>query len=230
MLALDMLTQSIGSRYYDFSLAFSLAEAAVETQHFVAREGELREIRANLSSNGSRRIVVLHGLGGIGKTQLAMAYAKRHRDNYSALLWLNAKDEDSVKSSFAKIARQIVREQPSTLRLANLDIDQNLDEVINAVKAWLSMSMNTHWLMICDNYDNPKVAGNTDPAALELRQYLPEAYQGSVVVTTRSKEVQLGHCIQIKKLEALQDGLVILEHASGRRNLTDGRNTKPCYI
>ncbi|KAK5111411.1 hypothetical protein LTR85_012141 [Meristemomyces frigidus] len=159
-----------GPRYKDFSLAFSLTEAAVETQHFVAREGELQEIRANLSSDGSRRIVVLHGLGGIGRTPLAIAYAKRHKDYYSALLWLNAKDEDSVKSSFVKIARMILREHPSILQLTNLDIDQDLERVIDAVKAWLSMPMNTRWLMICDNYDNPKIAGNTDPAALELRQ------------------------------------------------------------
>ncbi|KAK6425187.1 hypothetical protein LTR95_016308 [Oleoguttula sp. CCFEE 5521] len=213
-----------GPRHYDFSLAFSLAEAAVETSHFVARKSELQEIRANLISDGSRRTVVPHGLGGIGKTQLAMAYAKRYKDKYSALLWLNARDEDSVKRSFVKMAKQILRERPSALQLASLDMDQDLKKVVEAVKAWLSTAMNARWPMICDNYDNPKVPGNTDAAALELRQCLPEAYQGAVLVTTRSSEVKLGHCIQIKKLEALQDSLEILEHASGRSKLTDDEN------
>jgi hypothetical protein len=41
-------------------------------------------------------------IGGIGKTQLTVAYAKRHKDNYSAIFWLNIKDEeDSLKQSFA---------------------------------------------------------------------------------------------------------------------------------
>ena len=79
----------------------------------MAREDELRDIHEVLRGDGSRRTVVLHGLGGIGKTQLAVAYAKRHKDNYSAIFWLNIKDEDSLKQSFAKVARQILQEHPS---------------------------------------------------------------------------------------------------------------------
>ena len=71
------------------------------------------EIHRILSGDGSRRTVVLYGLGGIGKTQLSVAYAKRHKDSYSAIFWLNIKDEDSLKQSFARVARQIVRENPS---------------------------------------------------------------------------------------------------------------------
>jgi hypothetical protein len=180
-------------------------------------------MREHLSSDGSRKVVVLHGLGGIGKTQLAMRYATRHREDYSALLWLNAKDDTSTRSSFAQMAKQILREHPNAPQLVSLDIEQNLDEAIDGVKSWLSASMNTRWLMICDNYDNPKVPGNIDTAALDLRPYLPKAHQGSVIVTTRSLEVKLGHCIRIQKLEDLQDSLKILEHSSGRKELVNGR-------
>lgn len=93
-----------------FSVSFSLSEVS-ETEHFVARQEELAEIHKTLGSDGSRRTVVLHGLGGIGKTQLAVAYSKRHNRGYSAIFWLNSKDEDSLKQSFAKVARQILREQ-----------------------------------------------------------------------------------------------------------------------
>ena len=55
------------------------------------------EIQRSLSGDSSRRVAILHGLGGIGKTQLAVAYAKRYRDYYSAIFWLNIKDEISVK-------------------------------------------------------------------------------------------------------------------------------------
>ena len=54
------------------------------------------------------------------------------------------------------------------------------------------MRMNTRWLIIYDNYDNPKVLGSIDLAALDLRRYLPKAHQGFVIMTTRSAEVQLG--------------------------------------
>ena len=95
--------------------------------------------------------MVLRGLGGIGKTQLTIAYAKRHKDNYSAVFWLNIKDEDSLKESFAKAAKQILREHPSASRLSSVDVNENLDEVIDAVKGWLSLPNNTRWLMIYDN-------------------------------------------------------------------------------
>ena len=205
-------------------MVFSLIRAAIDTPFFIARDSELQQIHDNLSSDGSRKVVVLYGLGGIGKTQLAIRYAKRYQENYSALLWLNAKDETSTRSSFAQIAKQILREHPTAPRLANIDTEQNLDEAIEGVKAWLSMRMNTRWLMICDNYDNPKVPGNTDSAALDLRQYLPEAYHGSIIVTTRSAEVELGHCMRIQKLDDIQDSLEILEHSSRRKNLKNGKN------
>src|SRR6202000_748511 len=93
--------------------------------------------------------------------------------------WLNIKDEDSLKQSFAKVAKQILREHPSGSRLRNVDIKENIDKVIDAVKVWLCPPDNTGWLMIYDNYDNPKLTGNTDPAAVDICKYLPESYQGS---------------------------------------------------
>ncbi|KAN0067101.1 HET domain containing protein [Elaphomyces granulatus] len=211
---------SKGTKREDFSVAFSLSNAS-EVEQFVAREEELAEIHSILRGDGSRRIVVLHGLGGIGKTQLTVAYAKRYKDSYSAVFWLNVKDDDSLKQSFANVAKQILREHSSASRLSSVDVKENIDEVIDAVKAWLSLPNNTRWLMICDNYDNPKLAGSMDPAAVDIRKYLPESYQGSVVITTRSSEVKIGHRIRIGKLEDVRDSVKILSSASRREGLID---------
>ncbi|CZR52934.1 related to calcium-independent phospholipase A2 [Phialocephala subalpina] len=214
---------SKGIKREDFSVAFSLSNVP-EIEYFVAREEELGEMHTNLSSDGSRRTVVLHGLGGIGKTQLSVAYAKRQKDSYSAIFWLNIKDKDSLKQSFAKIARQILREHPSASRLSNMDTNENLDEVVDAVKAWLSLADNTRWLMIYDNYDNPKLPRNTDPAAVDIQKFLPESYQGSIIITTRSSEVRIGHPIQIRKLGDVRDSLEILSNASKREGLRSGKD------
>ncbi|RDL36051.1 uncharacterized protein BP5553_06663 [Venustampulla echinocandica] len=56
-------------------VTFSLSNTS-DVEHFVAREAELVEMYMALSGDGSRRAVVLHGLGGIGKTQLSVVYAK----------------------------------------------------------------------------------------------------------------------------------------------------------
>ena len=176
------------------------------------------------SSDGSRRTVVLHGLGGIGKTQLAVAYAIRHKDSYSAILCLNIKDEDSVKQSFATVAKQILRQHPSASRLSSVDMKGNLDEIVDAVKAWLSLPNNTRWLMIYDNYDNPKVPGNKDPAIVDIQKFLPESYQGSVIITTRSSQVKIGHSLPVRKLKVVSDSLEILSNTSRREGLIDGKD------
>jgi hypothetical protein len=193
----------------------------------VGRKEELAEMHRALNRDGSRRISVLYGLGGIGKTQLAAAYAKQHKNCYSAIFWLNTRDKDSLKQSFAKIARQIVREHPSTSQLSRSGSrEEDLDEIVDAVKAWLSLPGNTRWLMIYDNYDNPKVPTNTDHAAIDIRRFLPESYQGSVIITTRSSQVTTGHATRITKLENMHDSLEILSNASGGKGLLDGEDFK----
>jgi hypothetical protein len=74
---------------------------------------------------------------------------------------------DSLKHSFVLIVRQIIREYSLASRLSGVDI-KNLDEVIEAVKGWLSLLSNTRWLMIFDNYNNPRVANNTNLAAVNI--------------------------------------------------------------
>ncbi|KAH6704360.1 hypothetical protein BKA61DRAFT_703224 [Leptodontidium sp. MPI-SDFR-AT-0119] len=89
--AMDRLREEVdkaSKKREDFSVTFSLSDV-FDIDHFVAREDELSKIQQALSSDGSRRAVVLHSLGRIGKTQLSIAYEKRHKDNYSAILWLN---------------------------------------------------------------------------------------------------------------------------------------------
>jgi hypothetical protein len=223
------LLTRVGTRHEDFSVAFSLSDVS-EIEHFIAREEELAEMHKTLSGDGSRRIIVLHGLGGIGKTQLTIAYAKRHKDSYSAVLWLNIKDEDSLKQSFAKVAKRILREHPLASQLSSVDVNENLDEVIDAVKRWLSLAKNTRWLIVYDNYDNPKLPGNSDHAAVDIHKFLPESYQGSIIISTRSSQVKIGHLIRIRKLENIRDSLKILSNASRRKGLINGMDFLDLYV
>jgi hypothetical protein len=213
----------LGIQHENFSVTFSLSDVS-EIDHFVAREEELAEMHRRLNGSSSRHAVVLHGLGGIGKTQLTVEYTKRYKDSYTAIFWLNTKDENSLKQSFAKVAKQILREHPLASRISSVDIKGDLDEVIDAVKAWLNLPNNTRWLMIYDNYDNPKLPDNMDPAAVNIYKFLPESYQGSVIITTRSSQVKIGHPIRVRKLENLSDSLEILSNASRREGLIDGKN------
>lgn len=184
-----------------------------EAAQFVAREKELEEMHWLLYGHKSRSVAVLHGLGGVGKTQLAMAYINRHKEKYTTIFWLNANDEDSLRLSFRNIAQQVLEHDASS--------SHDLDQSVNATKAWLNLQGNARWLLVYDNYDNPRTPGNTNSSAVDLRPFLPASDQGSIIITTRSSQVSHGKRIHIQKLPRTQEGLEILSNTSGRKGIEE---------
>jgi hypothetical protein len=212
---------AVGTEFEQFALGLNLSTIP-EGAHFVARQTELMQMYRLLHEHNTRSAVVLHGLGGIGKTQLAVEYVRRNKEKYTAIFWLNANDEDSLRLSFQGIARQILKHRPSINIPFNVDLEGNLDQVVNAVKDWLDLPKNSHWLMIYDNYDNPRTPNNSDRSALDVRQYLPEADHGSIIITTRSANVTQGQRLHVQKLQNVEEGLNILSNMSRRTGIENG--------
>ncbi|OAG06114.1 HET-domain-containing protein, partial [Paraphaeosphaeria sporulosa] len=204
----------------------SLPEAA----QFVAREEELSKMHELLHGHSNRSAVVLYGLGGIGKTQLAIQYIKRHKEKHTAIFWLNANDEDSLQLCFRSIAQQVLKYHPSTRVLSEVDLEGDLDRVVSAVKVWLDLPDNTHWLMIYDNYDNPRTSNASDRSTVDIRRYLPESDQGSIIITTRSARVTQGQRLHIQKLIRLEEGLKILSNLSRREGVENDSNAKALVV
>jgi hypothetical protein len=205
-----------------FTVQSSVLEVS-HVNHFVGRSDELVAIHKELQHDGSRKTVVVHGLGGMGKTQLALAYAQRHRDEYLAVFWINSKDVDTVKQGYAAAASRIYREHPSLVHLKTVVKGGNLDDAVEAVKRWMSHPQNNRWLVIYDNYDTPKLPGHNEPGTFDIRRFLPEAHHGAVLITTRSSHLRLGPLVAVKKLQSVDHSLEILSHASGRDGLSSGR-------
>ncbi|KAF2786713.1 HET-domain-containing protein, partial [Melanomma pulvis-pyrius CBS 109.77] len=214
-----------GVDFEQFAVGLNLASFP-EAAQFVAREKELSKMHELLHGHSSRSAVVLHGLGGIGKTQLAVEYVRRHKEKYTAILWLNANDENSLRLSFRGIAQQVLEHHPSTSMLVNVDIEGDYDRLVNAVKSWLNLRENSRWLMIYDNYDNPRTSNNSDRSTLDVRQYLPGTDHGSIIITTRSASVTQGRRLHVQKLTGLEDGLEILSNMSGREGITNDPDAK----
>ena len=76
--------------------------------------------------------------------------------------------------------------------------------------------------MIFDNYDSPKVPGKADPNVIDIKQFLPDAYHGSIIITTRSAKVNIGQRKQVSKLKDVRDSLQILSDSSCREGVMDG--------
>ena len=89
-----------------------------------------------------RQIHILHCLGGIGKTLLAIAYARKQHQRYSGVLWLNCNSQDTLVQSLVVFAEPagIGRTQESTID--PVEHGHELLEKVNAVRRWLGLDGN----------------------------------------------------------------------------------------
>ena len=102
--------------------------------NLLAIREELSKMHELLHGHSNRTCVSLYGLGGIGKTQLAIESIRRHKEKYTAIFWLNANVLDSLKLSLRDATQQVLKYHPSTSLLAGVDLD-DLDRLVYAVKA-----------------------------------------------------------------------------------------------
>ncbi|KAJ6125811.1 hypothetical protein N7471_010304 [Penicillium samsonianum] len=201
-----------------FTVNFSIPEVP-ETGCFAGREEEITQMSEHIQSGRHRKTIVLHGLSGIGKTQLAATYARRYRSRYSAVFWLNSKDSDTLKQSFLNAAERILHDHPSLNNLRTICKTGNLDEAVEAVERWLSNAKNTDWLLVYDNYDSPKLPGDNKPHSFSIASFLPGAEHGVVIITTISSQLRIGHQISVKKFHDIRQSLQVLSFMSRRDNL-----------
>lgn len=134
---------------------------------------------------------MLRGLGGIGKTQLAVEFARRHQALFSAVFWLDGRSESSLKQSIALSASRIPEGQiPETSRAYSTSSSGNVDSAVGDVLDWLGKYDNGKWLLIFDNVDLEYGSRKMDGNAYDITRYFPEADHGSILITTRLATLQ----------------------------------------
>lgn len=82
---------------------------------FVRRDAEMHGLERLLvdpvHAASRRNVAVLHGLGGIGNTQLAVEFARKHKGRFSEIFWLNGSSEANLKQSFAEMVQRLPRDE-----------------------------------------------------------------------------------------------------------------------
>lgn len=193
----------------------------IDEDHFIGRDHELEQLQTWLTPRpGRRNVVALCGMGGMGKTQLSIHMIKRSESRYSSVYWLNAKDEDTLKAGLAVLAMEVAQISASS----TLTDAHNEEQLVKKARQWLSQQGNDKWLIVYDNYDNPRLQGIDSATGYDIRAYFPDREQGSILITTRSPQLTFAKQFRIKKLQDVGLSLGILATRSGRK--VDGGERK----
>jgi tetratricopeptide (TPR) repeat protein len=138
---------------------------------FTGRHQLLAELHARLTAaDATVRRVALTGLGGVGKTQLAVEFAYQQRADYDLVWWVRGERPTSLLGNYATLADQAPL-------AADLQLRQGMPQeaVAAAVRAWLEQ--HSGWLLVLDDVDDPTA----------LAGLLPRGLSGHVLLTSRSE-------------------------------------------
>jgi hypothetical protein len=157
--------------------------------------------------------MTIYGLGGCGKSALALEFAYRVLADRAAdrVFWVPAISQDSFALAYRDIA--------TSLRIPGIS-DNNAD-INKLIKDTLSADSSGTWLMIVDNADDPAVLQGTvdgDLGSAQLSDFLPRSHQGAILFTTRSRKAARtltpAHVLELKDMSQAEARQLLVQRVT----------------
>ncbi|KAK2666288.1 Nucleoside phosphorylase superfamily [Fusarium oxysporum f. sp. vasinfectum] len=164
-----------------------------QNRKFVGRERFFEDLLSRFRIGESYHArLALFGLGGVGKSQIALEYAYRFRAQHSnaSIFWIHAGNRNRMEQGFNSVAEEI-------------GIPRNLypsTSIFALVRSWLSKRLRGPWLMVLDNADDSDVFfgkltnefnSHSTPQHDCLWDFLPQSPNSAILFTTRNKRLGL---------------------------------------
>ncbi|KAI1483709.1 hypothetical protein F4774DRAFT_425415 [Daldinia eschscholtzii] len=186
-----------------------------QNHRFFSRSKELDMINESLQPKASQKImtsVAVHGLGGVGKTQIALTYAYQHRQDYDAIFWFHAQTITGLE--------QCVNEATKLLGIKESNPDAHNLVIFHD---WLQSTDRT-WLLIFDNAENEDW----------INSYWPHAVldRGSILITSRKPSFGIYLARTSLPIEPFnpQDGPDFIFHLLHNRNPSTKEKSAACKL
>jgi hypothetical protein len=154
------------------------------------------------------RVCVLYGMGGQGKTALAVDFCRQAemKNLFLAIFWLDASTEEALKKGLVAISGVVKRRLDQTFE----SNDERVDFTLQVIESW-----NRPWLLVFDNFDNPDHFQN-------LSRYILPSPHGSFLVTSRNSNLsRLGTIVEVPPMTQTEALSLLYDRIGGTVAFTD---------
>ncbi|KAJ7053757.1 P-loop containing nucleoside triphosphate hydrolase protein, partial [Mycena amicta] len=178
------------------------------SEFFQGRKDILEQLDSLFQKTGQKeqKSVLLYGLGGSGKTQIALKFIADSGSRFTDQFKINASSAETIEAGYRQLA-----------------IGKKLGDTVEAAQTWLKAN-HQEWLILFDN---------ADKRDLNLGPYLPKYNHGNILITSRNPDLwahtgSQGKAIQISDLGVDDAGILLLNRAGVE--LKSGDNQKHAAI